>query len=330
MSPILEVSDLKVYFSSKPSLRQRVRGEAPSKLRAVDGVTLSVERGAMLGIAGESGCGKSTVARAITGIVEPTGGTIVFDGDELGVRRSVDQRRRVQMVFQDPMSSLNPAKTIGQMLSELIRVHELVPKERIRQRCVELLQMVGLTEQFFDARPARLSGGQRQRVGIARALAVEPEVIIADESVAALDVSLQASVLSLIQDLRVRLGLTVIFVSHDLAVLRNVCDRMAIMYLGRIVEENETSALFRDPRHPYTAALLGSAPQIGRRRTADSWKPLDGEPPSPLNPPEGCRFNPRCPRAIDVCRTDPPAETVRGDLRVRCHLAFDDEAGLGT
>ena len=324
MSPILEVSNLRVHFSSKPSLVQRARGVEASELRAVDDITLSVERGAMLGIAGESGCGKSTVARAVTGIVKPTSGSIRLDGEELTFNRTIAQRRKVQMVFQDPMSSLNPAKTIGQILSELLRVHDLVPKDRLRQRCVELLQMVGLTEQFHDARPARMSGGQRQRVGIARAIAVEPELMIADESVAALDVSLQASILNLIQDLRAQLGLTVIFVSHDLAVLRNVCDRMAIMYLGRVVEENETSALFNDPRHPYTAVLLGSAPRIGRRRDADSWQPLEGEPPSPLSLPPGCRFNPRCPRAIDLCRAEEPVETVRDSLTVRCHRAFED------
>ena len=325
MSLMLEVKNLEVGFSSQPSLVQRVRGIAPATLRAVDDVSLSIERGAMLGIAGESGCGKSTVARAITGIVKPSAGSIRLDGEELTFTRSIAQRRKVQMVFQDPMSSLNPAKTIGQILSELLRVHELASKERLRQRCVELLQMVGLTEQFYDARPARMSGGQRQRVGIARALAVEPELMIADESVAALDVSLQASILNLIQDLRARLGLTVIFVSHDLAVLRNVCDRMAIMYLGRVVEENETSALFSDPRHPYTSILLGSAPRVGRRFSADSRRPLEGEPPSPLNLPPGCRFNPRCPRAVDLCRVEPPAETKRGSLRVRCHRAFEDD-----
>jgi peptide/nickel transport system ATP-binding protein len=247
---------------------------------------------------------------------------VVFDGEELGVKRDSGTRRRAQMVFQDPNSSLNPAQTVERALSELIRFHALVPRRSVRSRCVELLRMVELPPSILRAYPRQMSGGQRQRVAIARALAVEPDLLIADEAVAALDVSVQASVLRLLMRLRRELGLTMILISHDLAVVRHACDRVAVMYLGRIVEVGGTDALFSDPRHPYTRALLRAVPRIGERRQTPA---LRGELPSSLAVPPGCRFHPRCPIAeFPVCsEVEPPLEGFAGHVAA-CHFAWRD------
>jgi oligopeptide/dipeptide ABC transporter ATP-binding protein len=271
---------------------------------------------------GESGCGKSTLARALVGLIPLTAGSISFDGAELGRRRDPATLRRIQMVFQDPSSALNPARTIGATLTELLHVHRMVPTNRIRARAGELLELVELPPALLGAYPRRLSGGQRQRVGIARALALRPDILVADEAVAALDVSVQASVLNLLVRLRQELGLTLVFISHDLAVVRHISDRVIVMYLGRVVEDRPTEDLFTDPRHPYTAALLAAAPHLGARKRSGEAA-LPGEPPGLLAVPPGCPFHPRCSRVRDLCHRDVPALTgpTLGHAAA-CHFAW--------
>ncbi len=319
---MLEVSGLSVHF---PVAGQRwlPRRGGRQVLHALDGIDLAVEQGSSLGIVGESGCGKSTLARTITGLTPPTSGVIAYRGRTLGRRRTRAERRSIQMVFQDPGSSLNPRMRIGTMLAELLKVHGLARGVAGRERAAELLDLVGLPERMLDVTPRRLSGGQRQRVGIARALAVEPELLIADESVSALDVSVQASILNLLIDLQQRLGLTMILIAHDLAVVRNTCDRVAVMYLGRIVEDAPAERLFADPRHPYTRALLAAAPRM-HERPARRGPAVGGEPPGLLALPEGCRFHPRCPLAQDACRAAEPALEQRGAHGAACVFAWSE------
>jgi oligopeptide/dipeptide ABC transporter ATP-binding protein len=275
---------------------------------ALDGVSLSVEKGSSLGIVGESGCGKSTLARALVGLVPLTSGQLQIDGQAVGSNRDPSLRRRVQMVFQDPSSSLNPSRTIGNILAELLRVHRLVPPTAITKRCEELLDLVQLPHSVLDMKPRHLSGGQRQRVGIARALALEAEILIADEAVAALDVSVQALILNLLADLREQLGLTLIFISHDLSVVRYISHTLAVMYLGRVVEEGTTEAIFEECHHPYTRALMAAAPELYTHKEPGAAA-LKGEPPSPINLPAGCRFAPRCPLRQPRCEQEDPQLT---------------------
>jgi len=297
-------------------------------LRAVDGVSVEVGAGQILGLVGESGCGKTTVARCLAGLLTPGSGTVRLDGAPLGARRTVAQRRAVQMIFQDPYSSLNPRLTVRRMLRELLAVHKLVPRPAMEDRCRELMSLVGLPAAALDGLPAQFSGGQRQRIAIARALATEPMVLIADEPVSSLDVSVQATILRLFADLRDRLGLAVINISHNLAVVRTLSDQVAVMYLGRVVEEGGTGELFGSVRHPYAQALLAAAPRLHQRGLA---RPdLRGEPPSPVDLPSGCRFHPRCPRAQDICRhEDPPPRPVRpvSTHVVSCHFGTDPNPG---
>jgi oligopeptide/dipeptide ABC transporter ATP-binding protein len=311
---LLEVENLGVNF----------RTDGGRTLRAVDSVGFRLAAGEVLGLVGESGCGKSTIARCVAGLLAPTDGVVRLDGSDLGVHRTAEQRRAVQMVFQDPYSSLNPRMTVRQMLRELLSVHDLVPRAAREDRCRELMSLVGLPVGALDGLPLQFSGGQRQRIAIGRALAVEPRVIVADEPVSSLDVSVQATILRLFEDLRARLGLTMIFISHNLAVVRHLSNRVAVMYLGRIVEQGERDALFADPRHPYTRALLAAAPRLheGRRPRPE----VTGEPPSPVDIPAGCRFHPRCPLAQDIClREDPLPQQVHGDSAdtVCCHFGGD-------
>jgi oligopeptide/dipeptide ABC transporter ATP-binding protein len=296
-------------------------------LRAVDQVSFKVEKGEVLGLVGESGCGKTTVARCVVGQIAPSAGTIRFEGRELGTHRSTKDRRALQMVFQDPYSSLNPRMTVRQVLRELLRVHKLVPSSRLEERCRELMDLVGLPPDALDGLPGQFSGGQRQRIAIARALAVEPQVIIADEPVSALDVSVQATILRLFEDLGSRLGLTIVFISHNLAVVRHLSRRVAVMYLGRIVEQGERESVFSDPRHPYTRALLEAAPRLHQSELA---RPVvKGEPPSPIEIPSGCPFHPRCPRAEEICELERPSLSPVGPFGEHlsaCH--FRDQAAF--
>jgi oligopeptide/dipeptide ABC transporter ATP-binding protein len=322
--PLLEVRDLGMRFSRAPSPLDTLLGRRPEVLTAVDGVDLHLSPGETLGLVGESGCGKTTLARCIAGLYEPTSGHILLEGHELGARRSRAERRRIQIVFQDPYSSLNPRMTVRQTLGELLRVHGMAPASQIEGRCGELLDLVGLSPRLLDARPRHLSGGQRQRVSIARALALEPDVLVADEPVSALDVSVQATVLNLLAELREKIDLSVLLITHDLSVVRYVCDRVAVMYLGRIVETAETDTLFDDPRHPYTQGLLAAIPSIvpGQSRSGVS---VEGDPPSPYAVPNGCRFHPRCPYRQEICEEqEPPLAAGPRDpeRRAACHFAW--------
>jgi peptide/nickel transport system ATP-binding protein len=296
--PRLEVEGVTVSFPV--DARSRRRGTFP----AVDSVSLRLEPGEVLGLVGESGCGKTTLARCVAGLVPADAGRIAVDGVELPARRSAEQHRSVQIVFQDPFSSLNPRLTIRQVLRELLRVHGLVPGAGVDGRCRELMALVGLPDDALDRYPSAFSGGQRQRLAIARALAVEPLTLIADEAVSALDVSVQASILQLFESIRARMGVSILFVSHNLAAVRHLCDRVAVMYLGRIVEVASSDQIFGSPRHPYTQALIAAALRISAE--AGPRVRLAGEPPSPLDRPAGCAFRGRCIRAEAACASRPP------------------------
>ena len=327
MTALLEIDELCCDFTVGSNLWARARGRQPPVLHAVNDVSFSVAAGASVGIVGESGCGKSTLARAIIGLAEPTSGAIRLDGSDLAGKRDHATRRRIQMVFQDPGSSLNPKMTVGAAITEVLRFHKLRERDAIEGRCHELLELVELSPSTFDRRPAGLSGGQRQRVAIARALALEPDLLIADEAVAALDVSVQASVLNLLNDLRARLGLTMLFISHDLGVVRQVTDRVMVLYLGRIVEDQPTGDLFDDPRHPYTKALLAAAPRFTTKKTPGQ-SALPGEVPSAIDLPTGCAFRGRCPQAATRCENERPILAGPDPARfVACHFAWPSNTG---
>jgi oligopeptide transport system ATP-binding protein len=321
---LLDVRDLQMYFHHSTGLPFRRRHVT---VRAVDQVSFRVRRGETLGLVGESGCGKSTIGRTILQLYKPTAGEVIFEGRDLctltpSALRPL--RRKLQMIFQDPYSSLNPRLRIGDAIEEPIALHGLLPSRRARrERVGELLRLVGLSEAYAERFPHEFSGGQRQRIGIARALAVEPQLIICDEPVSALDVSIQAQIVNLLKDLQVQLGLTYIFIAHDLAVVRHISDRVAVMYLGNLVELAPSADLYRRPLHPYTRALLSAVPvpdpdvEAGRQRVV-----LTGEVPSPANPPSGCRFHPRCPFARGRCRVERPIwRPVATNHFVACHLA---------
>ena len=314
-----------MHFPLRRGVASRLHREDRPVLRALDGVDLEIVRGETLGLVGESGCGKSTLGRCIVGLYTPTAGEIRYGGSPLTVRRDRPDRRRIQMIFQDPYASLNPRMTVRQMLSELLRAHRMVPNAQVDERCRELLDLVGLGARALDAHPRQFSGGQRQRVSIARALALEPELLVADEPVSALDVSVQATVLNLLAALRARLGLTVLLIAHNMAVVRHVCDRVAVMYLGRIVETAPTAELFADARHPYTAGLLRAVPRLVPGRISDA-PAVVGDPPSPVDLPSGCRFHPRCPIAQrPLCVVDDPPLTGgsgRPGHVAACHFAW--------
>jgi oligopeptide/dipeptide ABC transporter ATP-binding protein len=323
---LLRADDLARTFKARGSLAGLVRGEPPPAVRALNGVSFSIARGETLAVVGESGCGKSTLARSLVRLIELDAGQIDFAGTDVRALRGAALRqfnRRVQLVFQDPYGSLNPRMTVREMLNEALSVHRIVPRAARSERIAELLSLVRLPLDAVDRLPQHFSGGQRQRIAIARALAVEPELLIADEIVSALDVSVQAQILNLLLELQQRLGLAILFVSHDLRVVRHIAHRVAVMYLGRVVEIGPADAVFDSPAHPYTQALLRAAPKLvpgGRQREAA----VSGELPSPLAIPDGCPFHPRCPQAIDVCRTSPPAERLLPrDHRASCHLAIE-------
>jgi len=289
-------------------------------LRAVDGVDLVLHKGETLGVVGESGCGKSTLARLLLGLLPPTTGEVRFMGTLLPQHGNA-LRRDLQVVFQDPYSSLNPRMTAGEIVERPLIVHDLGNRAQRRQRVIELFDSVGLPPESTSRYAHEFSGGQRQRIAVARAMASRPRVVIADEPTSALDVSVQAKVLNLLKDLQASLGLTYVFISHDMRVVRHMCDRLAVMYLGRIVEQGPTEDVFANPRHPYTRALLGAVPRLEPRRQRPRL-PFEGEPPSPLSPPNGCHFHPRCPWAIAQCRaTSPALRALSADHKVACHLA---------
>ena len=325
--PLLEVRDLRKIF---PSSRRGGAG-----VRAVDGVSFEVARGSTFGLVGESGCGKTTTGRLVLRLLEPSSGSIRFEGRELTSLPPAELRafrRDAQIVFQDPMSSLNPRMSVGQLIAEPLVVHRVGTAVERRQRLLQLLDLVGLQPADASRFPHEFSGGQRQRVAIARALALRPKLVVCDEAVSALDVSIQAQILNLLGDLRDELGLTYLFISHDLGVVRHLSHRVGVMYLGEIVEVATKRDLFERPQHPYTQALLKAIPRIaeGHRR----FEPLGGDVPSPSAPPPGCRFHTRCPYVMDVCRRTPPPMVSTGpDHRAACHLLRADalraEAGRG-
>jgi peptide/nickel transport system ATP-binding protein/oligopeptide transport system ATP-binding protein len=318
VTALLEVRNLVKHFVADRS----VFGRPTAFVKAVDGVSFRVDTGETLALVGESGCGKSTVGRLVLRLIEPDAGQISFEGQDLLAMDANELRafrRNAQIIFQDPYASLNPRMTVGQILTEPLVLHDLVPSRRRRERVEELLQLVGLEPRFTRRYPHEFSGGQRQRLAIARALAVEPKLVICDEPVSALDVSIRSQILNLLHDLQERLGLAYVFVSHDLAVVKHIADRVAVMILGTIVETAEAQALFTSPRHPYSRALLSAIP-VPKPQAKRSRMMLQGEMPSALNPPPGCRFHTRCPFVIDRCRIEPPQLIADGTVHATaCH-----------
>jgi oligopeptide/dipeptide ABC transporter ATP-binding protein len=327
--PLIEVRDLVKHFPIKTGI---VFQKQVGAVQAVDGVSFDVRAGETIGLVGESGCGKSTTARLVTRLLEPTSGSVVYDGLEIAhASRSELKplRRDMQMIFQDPYSSLNPRKTVGSIIGEPFIIHDIEKDEgRRKKRVQDLMDMVGLNPEHYNRFPHQFSGGQRQRIGVARAIALEPKVVVADEPVSALDVSIQAQIINLLARLRRDLGLTLIFIAHDLSVVRHVCDRIAVMYLGKIVEFAEADQLFDHPRHPYTGALLSAVPVPDPRLARDKQRQvLGGDVPSPTNPPPACRFHTRCPKARDgVCNVEEPLlEPKEGGNIAACHFPLTDE-----
>ncbi len=324
--PLLEAIDLVKQFPLRSAAFGRGRSDV---VHAVDGVSLAVHKGETLGIVGESGCGKSTLGRLLVRLHEPTSGTVRFGGDDI-TRLSRSElrpyRRELQMIFQDPYASLNPRKRVGQILADPFRIHRQAGRAETERRVKELLEVVGLSPEHVNRYPHEFSGGQRQRIGVARALALNPKLIVADEPVSALDVSIQAQVINLLDDLQDEFGLTYVFIAHDLGVVHHVSDRIAVMYLGVVVEIGPSDALFLRPVHPYTEALLSAIPaiedddEVRRERVV-----LEGEVPSPVDPPSGCRFHPRCRYATDICTIEqPPLVAGRDGRLAACHHPLND------
>jgi len=319
---LVELKDVRVWFPIRAGILKRLIGH----IKAVDGVNFDIYRGETLGLVGESGCGKSTTGRAILQLYRPTKGQVLFDGQDLTAMRGERlrrMRRRMQMIYQDPYASLNPRMTVGQIVGEPLQAHKLARGKERKERVEALLSVVGLNPYFINRYPHEFSGGQRQRIGVARALALEPEFIVCDEPISALDVSIQAQIINLLQDLQTDLGLTYLFIAHDLSVVRHISDRVAVMYLGKIVELTTWDKLHSNPLHPYTEALLSAVPipdprvERNRRRII-----LGGEVPSSADPPSGCRFRTRCPTQVPECAdVDPPWREVDEEHWVACHRA---------
>jgi oligopeptide/dipeptide ABC transporter ATP-binding protein len=327
MTALIEVRDLVKHF---PIKRGVVFQRQVGAVKAVDGVSFDVQAGETLGLVGETGCGKSTTARLLCRLMDPTSGTITFDGRNIGALKGDDLKalhRDMQMVFQDPYSSLNPRKTVGSIISDPYVIHGLHKGEGERKRRVQdLMDRVGLNPEHYNRYPHEFSGGQRQRIGVARAIALEPKLLVADEPVSALDVSIQAQVLNLLRELQREMGLTLIFIAHDLSVVRHMCDRVAVMYLGKVVELAASDVLYSSPRHPYTGALLSAVPVADPTGARRERQLLTGDVPSPANPPAACRFHTRCPKAQPLCSDqEPPLERKAGGSVAACHYPLTDD-----
>lgn len=327
-TPILNVSHLSKTFPIKRNIAEIVRKKEQKYVRAVEDVTFSIRKGETLGLVGESGCGKSTLSKTLIRLYKPDDGKIMFEqyGD-LALKEDTaltKARRDIQMVYQDPYSSLNPKMTIRQMFYEILSVHHICPKEEFEKKTIEILDMVGMPSYALDRYPSAFSGGQRQRIGIARALVLNPALLIADEPVSALDMSIQAQIINLLMDLKAKLNLTMLFISHDLRVVQYLSDRVMVMYLGRVVEMGSAEELFQHPAHPYTQILIRAAPVIDTKHKEREYE-IRGETPSPIDIPKGCAFHPRCPFATEKCRTAEPVMTEDANGRmVKCHYPLVD------
>lgn len=327
-TPILNVSHLSKTFPIKRNIAEIARKKEQKYVRAVEDVTFSIRKGETLGLVGESGCGKSTLSKTLIRLYKPDDGKIMFDqyGD-LALKEGAaltKARRDIQMVYQDPYSSLNPKMTIRQMFYEILSVHHICPKEEFEKKTIEILDMVGMPSYALDRYPSAFSGGQRQRIGIARALILNPALLIADEPVSALDMSIQAQIINLLMDLKAKLNLTMLFISHDLRVVQYLSDRVMVMYLGRVVEMGSAEELFQHPAHPYTQILIQAAPVIDTKYKEREYE-IRGETPSPIDIPKGCAFHPRCPFATEKCRTAEPVMTEDANGRmVKCHYPLVD------